>query len=588
MVAPPPGRFTLGRCAVLLLAALCVSALATCSLYPPKDAVRGADGLAQVEAEYGIHPLDPASGTPLIKQALEEVEKTDPFRYFRGRTYRLTAGNRLPQDWLLQTPNIWGKRGADVPFFPLECEGCDPDFRLPVCSANTQCGPGKCLPLAATVKKRGEAAAKMCVGHSDAVLDRFYRLIVSAQSAVDIALLQPPPDTRFAATLRNAITFLANERRAVTIRVIIGDHPPEGTDPAAFARELVRDADIPGSRLDIFVGAIRSCSGEPSCGALSWNHAKIVAVDGRRAIVGGHNMWSPDYLTAAPVHDVSMEVDGPAATDAHRFLDELWDFLCEQTPNEHVNEWHGALGGATESGTECPSRISLPAHPASRNGGVPILAVGRLAAGIAPVFADQSLIARDLMLGAATKSVRMLVQDVPFAVAGVNLSWPEHALNALAGLLAKGGDVYIVLSNLGAEGPVGDYSMKVPIETVAMKMRDKLHARTSLDDAALTDLLCRHLHLAPLRFGPDGTWPDDKPIGMHSKFWMVDTRAFYVGSENLYPSELQEFGYIVEDGKAAAQALHELWEPAWRWSQAAAISGEEASACVFQQKTTKR
>lgn len=588
MVARGPGRLSLTRCAALFLAALCVLVLATCSVYPPKDAVRGTNGLAQIEAEYGIRPLDPASETPLVKQALEELEKTDTFRYFRGRTYRLTSGNRLPQDWLLQTPNVWGMRGADVPFFPLDCNDCDPDFRLPACTTDAQCGAGKCVPLAATVKKRGEAPAKMCGGHSDAVLDRFYRLITSAQSAVDIALLQPPPDTRFLATLRNAITFLAYERRAVTIRVLVGDHPPEGTDAAAFARDLMSGIDAAPSRLSIYVGAMRSCGGEPQCGgALSWNHAKIVAVDGRRAIVGGHNMWSPDYLAAAPVHDLSMEVDGPAAADAHAFLDELWDFLCEQTPKARVNEWHSVLPGSSGLGDECMSRLRVRSPP-SRDGGVPVLAVGRLASGIAPVFADQSLIARDLILGAATKSVRMMMQDVPFAVAGLDLSWPEHALDALADLLAKDGDVYIVLSNYGAAGPVGTYSMLVPIEAVAMKMRDKLRAHRALDDAELTDLLCRHLHLAPLRFGPDATWPDDKAIGMHTKFWMVDERVLYLGSENLYPSELQEFGYIVEDGKAAAQALRELWEPAWKWSQAAAISGDEAPSCVFREKAARR
>jgi phosphatidylserine/phosphatidylglycerophosphate/cardiolipin synthase-like enzyme len=586
MVAPEPGAGSLGPCAVVL--ALGLTALGACTLYPPKDAIRGADGLAQVERDYGIQKLDPAAPTPLLKQTLEEIEKTDPFRYFRGRTYRLTAGNVLPRDWLIQTPNVWGKRGADVPFLPLDCEDCDPDFRLPVCTADPQCGPGKCAPLAATVRKRGQPPAHMCLGHSDALLDRFYRLIVSAERAVDIALLQPPADVRFLSALRNAVTFLANEGRPVTIRILIGDHPPDGTDSAAFLNELMRDADVPASRLSVYAGAMRSCSGEARCGALSWNHAKIAAVDGRRAIVGGHNMWSPDYLVDGPVHDLSMEVEGPAATDAHRFLDEVWDFLCEQKPSEHVNEWHGAVAKALARDIECPSRIALPGQPRERSGGVPILAVGRLASGIVPVFADQSLVARDLVLGAATKSVRMLMQDVAFALAGTNLIWPEHALDALAELLAREGDVYIVLSNLNTAGPIGKYSMLVPIETVAMKMREKLRAHSALDDAALNDLLCSHLHLAPLRFGPDETWPDNKPIGMHTKFWMTDERAFYIGAENLYPSELQEFGYIVEDGKAARQVLRELWEPAWKWSQAAAISGSEAPSCVFRQETARR
>lgn len=586
MIAAATDAASPARGAVRGFAALAALALAACSLYPPKDAVRGANGLAQVERDYGIHPLDPTSPTPLLKQALEEVEKTDPLRYFRGRTYRLTTGNRLPQDWLLQTPNAWGKRAAEVPFFPLDCKDCDPEFRLPVCSADAQCGPGRCVPVQATVRKRGDTPAKMCVGHSDLVVDRFYRLIVSAERAVDIALLQPPADMRFLAALRNAFTRLANSGRAVTIRVLVGDHPPDGTDAAAFARELLRDAAAPPSRLNVYVGAMRSCSGEPSCGALSWNHAKIVAVDGRRAIVGGHNMWSEDYLGAAPVQDVSMEIDGPAATDAHRFLDELWDFLCEQQPNDEVNEWHSALNGTTELGEACLARISLP--PSPPRGNVSILAVARLAAGISPVFADQSLIARDLVLGAATKSVRLLIQDVPFAVAGLDLSWPEHALDALARLLAKEGDVYMILSNYGAAGPVGNYSMLVPIGAVATKMREKLREHSTLDDTALTDLLCRHLHLAPLRFGPDATWPDDEPIGTHAKFWMVDDRAFYVGAENLYPSELQEFGYIVEDKAASAQALRDLWEPAWKWSRAAAVSGDDAPSCVFRSTAAGR
>jgi phosphatidylserine/phosphatidylglycerophosphate/cardiolipin synthase-like enzyme len=424
------------------------------------------------------------------------------------------------------------------------------------------------------------------MGHSDALLDRFYRLIVSAESAVDIALLQPPADTRFLASMRNAITRLARSGRRVTIRVLVGDHPPAGTDAGAFARALLRDAAVPSSRLDVYVGATRSCSGQPPCSALSWNHAKIVAVDGRRAIVGGHNMWSADYLGAAPVQDVSMEVHGPAATDAHRFLDELWAFVCAQPRDDKLNERHSARLGSAELGSECLPQVTLPASPT--RGKIAVLSVARLGTGITKDFADQSLVARDLMLGAATKTVRMLLQDVPFAVAGVDLSWPERALDALARLLAADGDVYMILSNPGAAGPIGTYSMLVPLETVATKMRDKLREHASLDDAALTDRLCRRFHLAPLRLGPDAAWPGGEPIGTHAKFWMIDERAFHIGAENLYPTELQEFGYIVEDKPAAARALRELWEPAWKWSRAAAISGADAPACVFREKPAAR
>ena len=563
-----------------IFAILGLLGLGACSLTPPKDAVRGVDGLAQIDSIFGIRPLDPASPTPLLQQVEAEVAKTDPSRAYRGVTYRLTTDNRLPSNWLIQTPDAWGRRGEELPSFDEDCDDCDPDFRLPACTTDAQCGIGTCRPLAASVRKRGETPGKFCMGHSEALLDRFYRLIVSARRAVDIALLQPPADTRFLATLRNAITRLANSGRRVTIRILVGDHPPTGTDAAAFASELMRDAAVPASRLAVYVGAMRSCSGESSCGALSWNHAKIVAVDGRRVITGGHNMWSADYLGAAPIQDVSMEVDGPAAVDAHRFLDALWGFVCAPPRRDEVNEWHSAIAGTSGFGAECLTRLSLPASPA--RGGVAMLAVARLGTGIAPDFADQSLVARYLMFGAARKTVRILTQDIAFAVAGMDLSWPDRALDALARLIAEDGDVYMILSNPGASGPIGTYSMLVPLEAVAAKMREKLREHTTLDDEALVDRLCRRFHLAPLRIGPDATWPDNKPIGTHAKFWMVDERAFHIGAENLYPTELQEFGYIVENKEATAQALRELWEPAWRWSSAAAISGDDAPACVFR------
>jgi len=103
---------------------------------------------------------------------------------------------------------------------------------------------------------------------------------------------------------------------------------------------------------------------------------------------------------------------------------------------------------------------------------------------------------------------------------------------------------------------------------------------------ALIDLLCRHFHLAPYRFGPDASWPGDHPIGNHGKFWMVDDRYFYLGSDNLYPVDLQEFGYIVDSRAAAAELRQKYWDPLWHWSRAAAISGADAPSCVLRPKPT--
>jgi phosphatidylserine/phosphatidylglycerophosphate/cardiolipin synthase-like enzyme len=293
-------------------------------------------------------------------------------------------------------------------------------------------------------------------------------------------------------------------------------------------------------------------------------------------------MWSPDYLVKDPVHDLSMMVEGPAAHTAQRFADALWGSVCARAPKDGVNEHVAFFGRRAHDKDDCVKTADLP-DDTEAAGGVPILAVGRLARGIAPVFADQSLIARDLMLGAATRTIRMVQQDVAFAIiGGIDRSWPESALDEFADLMVKkNGEVYLVLSNLGATGPVGTYSNGVSLETVAQKIKDVAAQRSGLKDPELSTLLCQRFHLAPLRFGPDAAWPDGKPIGTHAKFWMVDDRVFYIGSENLYPTDLQEFGFIVEDAKAAAALRKAYWDQAWKWSRPAAISGADAPRCIF-------
>ena len=96
-------------------------------------------------------------------------------------------------------------------------------------------------------------------------------------------------------------------------------------------------------------------------------------------------------------------------------------------------------------------------------------------------------------------------------------------------------------------------------------------------------MLCERVHLAAFRFGPDKKWPDGKAIANHAKFWMVDERAFYIGSDNMYPVNLQEFGYIVDDTKAAREVIDAYWTPLWQWSQHTAVSGHGVEKCIFRE-----
>jgi phosphatidylserine/phosphatidylglycerophosphate/cardiolipin synthase-like enzyme len=577
----------------------CVLSLAACEHLPnsvsPDGSVEQTYGtitaatpLATIVREKHIQPLNPGSQKPLLDQAMTELRKTDPAGHYGGITYNLTKNNALDRDWLIQTPAAWGRHSAEVSYIPLKCPGCEPDVLLPSCRSDADCQGtgGTCGRLAMLDASSTVPQGRVCLGQSDAVVDRFYRLVAGAKRTVDIAALQPPPDYRFLAALRNGVTKLAHSGRAVTIRILIGQYPPDGTDAKALLSQLVRDAQaVRNSRITVYSAAMRSCAGDPSCGAFSWNHAKIVAIDGKAALVGGHNMWSEDYLIDEPVHDLSMQLRGAAAADADHFADSLWQFVCGHEGGDAAVSSFMYRSGDAAIGPGCLPRIDVTARQAAEGAGIPVLSVGRLGAGITTDFASHDDLARDLIFGAARHSIRVAQQDVGISQLGrPDAIYPDSALEHWADFMLAGrGDVYLVLSNLDAKGrSKSTYSNSLPIEAVADKMLQTAQARSTLPRPALVDLLCSRFHLASFRFGPDATWPDKQPIGNHSKFWMVDDRYFYIGSDNLYPVDLQEFGYIVDDRTAAAELLKSYWEPLWRWSRPTAISGNDASRCVLR------
>merc|ERR1719454_316866 len=86
--------------------------------------------------------------------------------------------------------------------------------------------------------------------------------------------------------------------------------------------QVVEDltSDLPeDTKIELWVGAWRR--------GVSWNHSKIIAVDGKYLHTGGHNLWVPHYLKNDPVHDLSMQAQGRCTHDGHLYLNRQWDFV---------------------------------------------------------------------------------------------------------------------------------------------------------------------------------------------------------------------------------------------------------------------
>jgi phosphatidylserine/phosphatidylglycerophosphate/cardiolipin synthase-like enzyme len=550
--------------------------------------------LIALEQERHIVPPTASSPAPVLVQLVQEISKSDKSGAFKGVTYDLTTGNTLPKDWIVQSPSLWGHKSNELKYYPLDCKDCGNSLSLPSCSSDADCNGGTCAPIWPAPTDRRAGKRKVCLGHSDQLPIRIHDLVVQARRRVDITLLQPPADARFLGALRDALQTLALSGRTVTVRIVVGQYPPDNVDAAAFLKNLTSDIDhAPGARLQVSVAAMRSCLAWDDCDSYSWNHSKVVAVDGVDALVGGHNMWSKDYLIDAPVHDISMQLHGPAAASAARFADRLWEFICsnlDKSPQIVVSNF--TLDGSVPNQACMPPP---PVAPAQGSAGLPVLAVGRMGAGITRDFANQSELARDLMFGAAEHTIRIAQQDIGFALGRPDTLYPESTLGRIVTfLLKKQGDVYIVLSNEFATGNSGSsYSNGVSLTSLARHLRELVQRRFDAQDPKeryeirkgpdpINALLCEHVHLAPFRFGPDDTWPGGVPIANHAKFWMVDDRTFYIGSDNLYPVNLQEFGYILDDKQAASELLDVYWTRLWQWSARSAVSGSGVNDCIFR------
>ncbi len=76
---------------------------------------------------------------------------------------------------------------------------------------------------------------------------------------------------------------------------------------------------------------------------MTWNHTKIISVDGTEALVGGHNLNMDLFRSYPPVHDVSVVVHGEAAYGPQLFLNQMWvcgtDLFTKETLDPRTLTW---------------------------------------------------------------------------------------------------------------------------------------------------------------------------------------------------------------------------------------------------------
>ncbi|MEU1814648.1 phospholipase D-like domain-containing protein [Streptomyces roseifaciens] len=503
-----------------------------------------------------------SSATPHLDAVEQTLRQVSPG--LEGRVWERTAGNALdassgdPADWLLQTPGCWGDA---------------------TCAER----PGT---------KR--------------LLAKMTENISRATRTVDISTLAPFPDGAFQDAIVAGLKKSAENGSKLKVRVLVGAAPVYHMNvlPSKYRDEL---RDKLGKAADSVTLNVASMTTSKT--AFSWNHSKLLVVDGQSAITGGINSWKNDYVdTTHPVSDVDLALTGPAAGSAGRYLDQLWTWTCGNK-NNIASVWFAASDGAA-----CMPTMEKDANPAAvpATGNVPVIAVGGLGVGIQDSDPSSSF-RPDLPTAPDTKCVvglhdntnadrdydtanpeesalRALVASarshVEISQQDLNATCPPlprydvRLYDALAAKLAAGVKVRIVVSDPANRGAVGSggYSQIKSLNEISDVLRNRLALLTGGQQGART-AMCGNLQLATARSSDSAKWADGKPYAQHHKLVSVDGSAFYIGSKNLYPSWLQDFGYMVESPEAAQQLDAKLLAPQWKYSQATATFDYARGIC---------
>jgi hypothetical protein len=147
--------------------------------------------------------------------------------------------------------------------------------------------------------------------HDDWFPEKLKEIMIKTTTWCDVMSLGPP-DGIFLTKMKEALLTICEtaqkQEKPIIVRMMFGNIVGMPVNCNQIIKNLT--SDLPkDANVELWVGAWRK--------GASWNHAKIIAVDGRYLHTGGHNLWDPHYLKNNPVHDLSIEMEGRVTHDGH-------------------------------------------------------------------------------------------------------------------------------------------------------------------------------------------------------------------------------------------------------------------------------
>eukprot|EP00554_Chaetoceros_debilis_P005726 CAMPEP_0194073012 /NCGR_PEP_ID=MMETSP0149-20130528/581_1 /TAXON_ID=122233 /ORGANISM="Chaetoceros debilis, Strain MM31A-1" /LENGTH=576 /DNA_ID=CAMNT_0038752967 /DNA_START=64 /DNA_END=1794 /DNA_ORIENTATION=+ len=423
-------------------------------------------------------------------------------------------------------------------------------------------------------------------GHSDWFAEKMCEIMSLTTKWCDVMSLGAP-DGLFLEKFQQALQNIAAENKKgngnkdpIVVRFMFGNIIGVPINCNRVMKKLTED--LPeDANLQVWVGAWRY--------GASWNHAKLIAVDGKHLQTGGHNVWSDIYLKDEPVHDISIQLEGDVTIDAHNYADTQWKFIEKKQGTiigqimENIPDFLPMVVKSRVIVSEYPRKKANEFPPYYDNSTYPadaekeesnsdsdlvsVISVGRQGALVDDDRpADDAFIA---MIDASTTIIRMSLQDIgPITLPGLKIplpsvGWPKPYMDALArAIWLRGVDVEIVLSNEDARGGYTNGWDCCDVGSEIIKRIKKQFPDAS--DVQLRQKVDDNLRICFIRHGGNDKYESGKTrIGNHTKWFIVDDLVSYTGSQNLYECDLAEWGVLVDDAEATADMISYYWKPMW-------------------------
>lgn len=422
----------------------------------------------------------------------------------------------------------------------------------------------------------------------------------------------------FQSAMIESISAIAQVAKApVIIRYIEGN--PAGSSESntmTFINHLKNAYQGPTNSQVYFyaVSFVKPWEGAPIPGLPgSWTHAKMVAVDGQSSTAGGMNFWN-DYLPShTPPHDVSININGAAAGFSHLFANAIWQYAAGPQRSGSIFNASWQLGTAN-FGQQFPPQFDpntfiTPVQPQA----IPVLAVGNL--GLWESTAMQSLL-QEALAGIANpakqvnpQSTYQIVENAfnvllsfPFSNFDTSTSKATNASTTARHLIlqqvSQNGHIRLSQQKIAdtdlVERAIKDGKGGVPwpgqmmdaLVDAMVRKNAKLDIIVSFhqtglspvdgysDDMGAAALKIVFIQLLTRALGGDANKANSLANQLltikattdanHAKIWIVDDLVFYVGSDNVYPAYLQEFGYVIGSQQLTELFIQNYWEKMWQ------------------------